>query len=141
MSDDDLRTALTKLADEIESREQPDAVWPIVDMFRDLLAAHPARTPDEDKWSHFATEREEVASAIEQAIPAEYVPGFRFRYALDAADAVLRVLPAPPVVDETVLRDLILKVDDEGGWSNIFPDEATALAAEIDARLRGATRG
>ena len=57
--DDTLRTALTKLADEIESREHPAIVYAVVDRFVDLLAAHPAPTPGEDHldaacaWSDF----------------------------------------------------------------------------------------
>lgn len=57
------------------------------------------------------------------------------------ARAVLAVLPAPPVVDEAEIRDLILQVDQESRWENIFPAEADLLAATIAARLRGATRG
>lgn len=150
-NDDDLRTALTKLLDEYAA----DGPSGIVRDLSDLLAAHPAPTPDEDKWSHFATEREDVEAACrawyEQGKPtgtrtwdqmvAEPDARLVVGYIRDRMRAVLAVLPAPPVVDETVLRDLILKVDDEGGWSNIFPDEATALAAEIAARLRGENRG
>lgn len=32
---------------------------------------------------------EDIAAAIEQAIPAVKVPGFRFRYAMDAAERVM----------------------------------------------------
>lgn len=48
--------------------------------------------------------------------------------------------PAPLMVDEAEIRGLIVRVDEEGGWSNIFPEEAVALAAAIAAHLGGARR-
>lgn len=54
--------------------------------------------------------------------------------------AIVRRHAAPPAVDEAEIRGLIVRVDEEGGWSNIFPEEAVALAAAIAAHLGGARR-
>lgn len=93
---DDLRTALTKLAEKWEAVVFGDAV---ADDLRALLAAHPAPAPVSD------ARREDVAQAVRDAIDQSYT----FEGDLDpdvdrrVTDAVLAVLPAPPV--------------DDGGWT------------------------
>lgn len=165
---DDLRTALTKLAEAYGSGDM--RLWAVGEELRDLLDAHPTEPQagslaeyrdavarnrsaaswmrddfltDMDEWmtTHPAsasdTRREDVARALwpyphafESAL-AEHKD-----YYLDKADAVLAVLPAPPVVDVDVIREFIV---DEVGFDNGvgMTDQAQRLAA----RLRGATRG
>ena len=126
----DLRTDLTKLADEMD----PDDVLlanGFINKIRALLAAHPAEVVSD-------TRREDVIERVRATL------GRTSESDEEVVDAVLAALPAPPVVDETEIADDIREAFnnqiDVGTWARRESFFVTT-ARQIAARLRGATRG
>jgi hypothetical protein len=82
------------------------------------------------------TRREDVARAI-ALVDSLVDPPMSGRYG-KYADAVLAALPAPPVVDEDVIADVLSSHLGGDEWGL---EVLTNLTTEIAARLRGADRG
>lgn len=162
---DGLREAFTRLADEWAA----SSCSGLVEEIRTLLAAHPAPetdghvcTPhcDADQGHYPAptpdTRREDVARAIDPEAfydgpPGDWSPRDLIKHgneirqrrtlALQAADRVLAVLPAPPVVDEAEVRERIAQEIE----ASILPNDDSPAADWLRTRAariaRGATSG
>lgn len=167
MTNDDLRTDLTKLADEWAA----SSCSGLVEEIRDLLDAHPAPETDDACCGHAKcpsgslcccpasasdTRREDVAreaeierEALRQFPDAPYMDDrdqvrLGFEAGAEWAIARLAALPAPPVVDEAEIQDIVRDAYDThiDLGSPARRGEFVFTAAEvIAARLRGATRG
>ncbi|MFJ4107907.1 hypothetical protein [Oerskovia enterophila] len=157
MTNDDLRTALTKLADKwLSNKDRPsdyqDGVADAACAIRALLAAHPAevvsdtRREDDELVEAVARALQEHANSLARDL--EWGEGVPFEdlapHMQDArrgqARAVLAVLPAPPVVGETLAleeaaddMEAVIALGD-AAESTAVPAGTTGVGSAIGAR-------